>query len=109
MLATLLAGGGDTFVVDTGVSVSMPRGFYGHICNRAGCGISAQTVSGDSIDGNYTRTLRVVIYNYNIRQQVISAGEEIAVMIVQRCFLPSSTVRHRLDFSSGDAADVSEV
>ena len=30
-------------------------------------------------------------------------------MIVQRCFLPSSTVRHRLDFSSGDASDVSEV
>ena len=41
------AAGYNTFVVDTGVSVSMPRGFYGRICNRAGCGISAQTVSGD--------------------------------------------------------------
>ena len=91
---------GVTVVVDTGVCASMPRGFYGRICNQPGCGLSAQTVSGNIIDGNYTRSMRVIIYNDTIRQRIISAGDEIAVMIVQQYFVPSRTGCRRLDFGT---------
>ena len=50
---------GCTCVMETNVTVSMPRGFYARICNLAGKGLSAQTVSGDIIDGEYKRTISV--------------------------------------------------
>ena len=62
----------------------MPGGFYGQICNRAGRGLSAQTVSGDIIDAEYKRTIRVIVYNYDMRQKIILAGDPLGLMIVQQ-------------------------
>ena len=88
---------GCTCVMETDVTVSMPRGNYGRICNRAGRGLSAQTVSGDIIDGEYKRTIRVILYNYDMRQKIVLAGDPIGLMIVQH-FVPSRRVCRKLDF-----------
>ena len=80
------------------MTVSMPRGFYGRICNRAGRGLSAQTVSGDIIDGEYKRTIRVIVYNYDMRQKIILAGDPISLVIVQQYFVPSRRVCRKLYF-----------
>ena len=85
-------------VMETNVTVSMHRGFHGRICNRAGSGLSAQTVSGDIIDGEYKRTIRIIVYNYGMRQKIILAGDPIGLMIVQQYFVPSRRVCRRLDF-----------
>ena len=79
--------GGATLVVDTGVVVSMSRGCYVQIFHRSMSPLSTVSVSGDVIDRTFTRTIRVVVYNFSSVQRIIRVGDLITQMIVQQCFV----------------------
>ena len=78
---------GETVMVRTGVSVEIPRGFYGAIVPRSGIaskrGLANVNAPG-VIDSGYRGEILVPLHNYGEQVQIVEKGERIAQMVVQR-------------------------
>jgi dUTP pyrophosphatase len=78
-------------LVDTGVAVKIPRGFAGFIFNRSSQGKKGITIphSVGVIDADYRGNLKVLLKNIGEDPYVITAGDRIAQLVVQRVELPT--------------------
>ena len=95
-------------VVSLGISVEIPRGFYGRIAPRSGLAINKGVdVLGGVVDSGYRGELKVILINLNLPEQLflknnkqamtysslfgskhrfdISAGDRVAQLIIEKC------------------------
>ena len=72
-------------VVDTGIAVSIPRGFVGLVCPRSGLaaeyGVTIVNAPG-IIDFGYTNAIKVILLNTGEDDFVIKEGDRIAQLVV---------------------------
>ena len=76
-------------VIDTGVHIEIPKGFYGKIESKSGLNVNHSIVScGGVIDEGYTGSIRVKLYNLGMEDYVFEAGDKIAQFIILPCLRP---------------------
>lgn len=76
-------------VIDTGVHIEIPKGFYGKIESKSGLNVNHSIVScGGVIDEGYTGSIRVKLYNLGMEDYVFEAGDKIAQLIILPCLRP---------------------
>lgn len=73
-------------LVDTGVSIAFPRGWYGRIAPRSGLALNyGIDVLAGVVDSDYTGKIKVILYNSGDRPFTISCGDKIAQIIPEKC------------------------
>ncbi|NOT64311.1 MAG: dUTP diphosphatase [Acidobacteria bacterium] len=92
---------GERRAIPTGVSIAIPRGFYGRIAPRSGWAAKhgIDTLAG-VIDSDYRGEILVLLINLGSEPFTASAGERIAQLIIERIAL--------CDFAWAEALQESE-
>ena len=77
---------GSRVVVDTGISLEIPRGFEGQVRPRSGLafkyGLTVLNAPG-TIDSDYRGPVKVILYNTG-PDYVVEPGDRIAQLVIQR-------------------------
>ncbi|CAI2381566.1 unnamed protein product [Moneuplotes crassus] len=72
-------------LIPTGCSFSIPHGNYGRIAPRSGLAWKKHLdVGAGVIDSDYRGEVRVVIFNLSQNEYVVTPGERIAQMIIEK-------------------------
>ena len=74
---------GKRVIVDTGLSLAIPSGFYGQIAPRSGLAAKngIMTMAG-VIDSTYTGTVKVLLFNSGWEPVAVSTGDRVAQLII---------------------------
>ena len=71
-------------LVETGISIGLPKGTYGRLAARSGMASKqAMAVGGGVIDADYTGEIRVILRNQGTSDYEFKAGDRIAEHIVE--------------------------
>lgn len=88
---------GMSAVIDTGVHVEIPHGYFGKLESKSGLNVNHSIVSlGGVIDEGYTGSIRAKIYNFG-EDYTFKAGDKVVQMIIQPYIAPEIEVVDRLD------------
>lgn len=91
---------GDRIMVETGISLAIPPGFYGQIAPRSGLAArNGIAVLGGVIDSAYRGSIKVLLLNTGHRNDIpisISTGDRIAQLIILPCSLAEFAVAESL-------------
>lgn len=88
---------GGSAVIDTGVHIAIPMGYFGKIESKSGLNVNNGIVScGGVIDSGYTGSIRVKLYNFGRLPYTFRTGEKIAQLIIQPCILPELIITDKL-------------
>lgn len=69
-------------VIDTGVHIAIPDGYYGDIRSRSGLNINSSVLVGDgTIDSGYTGSIKVKLYNHAYLPYKVSKGDRICQLV----------------------------
>ena len=77
---------GDTIKINTGISVAIPKGYFGGIYARSGLACKQGLAPANKvgvIDSDYRGELIVCLYNHSTLPKKISKGDRIAQFIIQ--------------------------
>lgn len=87
--------------VPTGISVEIPKGFYGMVVGRSGMAFknNIHCFQG-TIDSSYRGEIGVLLYNLTGRTCFIAKGDRIAQLIIMRCELPAPVEVSELIFGA---------
>lgn len=74
-------------LLSTGISIAIPEGYVGLIWPRSGLAVKKgfSTMAG-VIDSAYRGELKVLLRNDSNEKQIVSPGDKIAQLIVQKCY-----------------------
>lgn len=72
-------------VVDTGVHMAIPEGYYGRIASKSGLNVKQCIVSEGVIDSHYTGSIRVKLYNHSSLFKHLKPGDKITQIIITPC------------------------
>ena len=79
----------DTFIlcgtqeaIDTGISMAIPPGSVGLICDKSSFGLSGIKVMGGVIDSDYRGNILVLLRNHYFKDFKITKGQKIANMLI---------------------------
>lgn len=76
--------GGKRKLVSTGITAVFPPGCYGRIAPRSGLSMMGIDIGGGVIDRDYTGTIYVLMINNGEEPYVVSSGDRIAQLILER-------------------------
>lgn len=92
-------------MIDTGVAVKIPVGFFGLVCSRSSIGRAGLTIphSVGIIDSGYRGNLKVILHNLGEDPYTISVGDKIAQLLI----LPTITAsfKNYLDWDDSDRGE----
>lgn len=78
---------GERHLIDTGVALEIPAGHVGYVCPRSGLaakfGVTVLNAPG-VVDSGYRGPIKVNLINLSYATQVISPGDRIAQLIIQK-------------------------
>lgn len=86
-----------TLVVDTGILMKIPAGYFGWVAPKSGLASKGITVDGGIIDASYRGHIRVVMRNTTGAPVIFLAGQKIAQLIIIPCVLPEFKEVLKLD------------
>ena len=76
---------GSTVAISTGLAMAIPPGYVGLVWDRSGLVIkSSLKIMGGVIDSNYRGEVRVGLTNLSTSEYVISVGDRVAQMLIQK-------------------------
>lgn len=95
---------GSSAVIDTGVHMEIPKGYYGKLESKSGLNVKYSVVShGGVIDSGYTGSIRAKIYNHGGNDYVFEKGDKVVQIIIQKCESPELVLTdHFEDSERGD-------
>lgn len=75
--------GGGVAIIDTGVSVQIPAGYCGLICNKSGLAFkdNIETVLG-VVDSGYTGNIKVKLVNHGSFHKFFAEGDKISQLVI---------------------------
>ena len=80
-------------IINLGISVDIPRGFYGRIAPRSGLAINKGVdVLGGVIDSGYRGELKVILINLNLPEFLYSQKEDDALHVFNHIFDSGNSV-----------------
>lgn len=80
---------GGSAVVDTGVHVQLPHGWYGSVTNKSGLNVKHGVVVPEGIiDENYTGSIAVKLYNFGEQCYHFNKGDKVAQLVISRYSTP---------------------
>ena len=82
----------DSFFVDTGVHIELPKGTYGKLESKSGLNKNRDITTTGVIDEGYTGSIGVKLYNHGSVHQKFKAGDKISQLIVVPCLYESIEV-----------------
>ena len=71
-----------TALLPLGISVSIPRGFYGQIASRSGLATKGLVVEAGVIDSDYRGEIKVLLYNHSHSPYEVKVGDRVAQLII---------------------------
>lgn len=85
-------------VIDTGVHIQLPHGYFGKIESKSGLNVGHGIVScGGVIDEGYTGSIAVKLYNMSDKPFEFRWGEKVAQMVIQPYVAPDMAIADRLE------------
>ena len=76
-------------VIDTGVHIEIPAGYYGLVAGRSGLNFNESVICPQgTIDSGYTGSIKVKLYNMTNDSKMIQKGDRIAQIIFMKCESP---------------------
>ena len=79
----------DKILVNTGIAVKIPMGYYGRIASRSGLAIHHHIhVGAGVVDPDYTGSVHVLLMNFSSQDHVIEKNHCIAQMILEKVGYP---------------------
>jgi dUTP pyrophosphatase len=85
-------------MVRTGLSVAIPRGFYGRIAPRSGLAVRhGLDVLAGVIDSDYRGEIVCALVNHGREALTLEAGQRIAQLIVEAIITPDAAWTDALD------------
>ncbi|HZH92074.1 MAG TPA: dUTP diphosphatase [Pyrinomonadaceae bacterium] len=95
---TTLEAGGGRATVRTGLSVALPRGFYGRIAPRSGLAVRhGLDVLAGVIDSDYRGEILCALVNHGRETLTLEAGQRVAQLIVEAIITPEPAWADSLD------------
>lgn len=80
---------GRSAVIDTGVHIQIPDGYYGKLESKSGLNVKHGVVSkGGVIDSGYTGSIKAKIYNDGSEPYTFHAGDKIVQLLIIPCMVP---------------------
>lgn len=96
---------GERIMIETGISLAIPEGYYGQIAPRSGLAAKhgVMTMAG-VIDSSFRGTVKAILYNSGKEPVTISTGDRIAQLIILPISLAEfSPVESLPDTARGEA------
>lgn len=87
---------GESYDVDTGVHMSIPRGYCGHIVSKSGLNVRHGIVSTGMVDAGYTGSVVAKLYNLGTEAYEFAPGDKVTQLVVLPCALPGCVVVEEL-------------
>ena len=79
----------DKVLVDLGIALQIPMGYYGQIASRSGLAIHHHIhVGAGVVDPDYTGSIHVLLMNFSSQDHVIEKNHRIAQMILEKVACP---------------------
>lgn len=77
---------GERQLVSTGISISIPRGYYGRVAPRSGLALrDGIDVLAGVIDAGYRGEVGVILMNFGDKNFAFRKGDRIAQLIIEKC------------------------
>tara|TARA_Y100000034_G_scaffold44524_1_gene54635 strand:+ start:1794 stop:2219 length:426 start_codon:yes stop_codon:yes gene_type:complete len=77
---------GERQLVSTGISISIPRGYYGRVAPRSGLALrDGIDVLAGVIDAGYRGEVGVILMNLGDKNFAFRKGDRIAQLIIEKC------------------------
>lgn len=75
-------------IVDTGISINIPPGYYAQLCPRSGLGFRYQVVSFNGvIDSDYKDEIKILLTSHSDRAYTINHGDRIAQLVLLKHYV----------------------
>ena len=79
----------DKVLVDLGIALQIPMGYYGRIASRSGLAIHHHIhVGAGVVDPDYIGSIHVLLMNFSFQDHVIEKNHRIAQMILEKVAYP---------------------
>ena len=96
----------DSVVINTGVHIELPHGYYGKLESKSGLNVKWGIVScGGVIDEGYTGAIAVKLYNMTDSHFIFESGDKICQLIVQPYAAPEIHLVALSDFDETERGD----
>lgn len=90
---------GTRVLVPTGLKIQIPAGHYGRILCRPSLAIMRGfAVGAEIIDSDFDREVMVLVFNHSNQNYLISPGERIALLVIEKISTPVVQEVESLDF-----------
>lgn len=76
-------------LVPTGISIQIPGDCYARVAPRSGLSTKGLTVGAGVVDSGYRGEVKVLLFNHNVNDYHVKAGDRVAQMILERIYTPS--------------------
>ena len=85
---------GESFIINTGVKIAIPKGFFGLVVPRSSKGIQGLELDNTVgiIDSDYRGEIRLFCTNVSSNTLLIEEYERVAQLVIIPCFLPKIKV-----------------
>lgn len=88
----------DSYVIDTGVHIELPKGTYGQLFSKSGLNVKHSIVSlGGTVDEGYTGSIVVKLYNESDKEYHFNAGDKVVQLVIMNYIAPDIEYVDRLD------------
>lgn len=78
----------DSAIIDTGVHVTIPKGYVGMLKSKSGLNVNHGITSEGVIDAGYTGSIVCKLYNNSDHPYVIDAGDKITQLVIMPIITP---------------------
>ena len=76
-------------MIDTGVHIELPHGYYGQLESKSGLNVKHGVVShGGTIDEPYRGSIVAKLYNHSDRDYWFVAGDKVVQLVIQPYIAP---------------------
>ena len=80
-------------LVNSGVCMSIPKGYYGKICPRSGLAAKNGILAFNrAVDSGYSGIVFVLLFNLSNKTYIVSKGDRIAQIIFKKCLNASFSI-----------------
>ena len=89
--------GHSSAIVDTGVHVQLPHGYFGELLSKSGLNMKHSVTTTGVIDEGYTGSVVVKVYNHGEDPVFFTKGQKITQLVVIPCVATSLEVVEDLE------------
>lgn len=87
----------DWEVIETGVHIQIPQGFFGLLTSKSGLMGNHGLTSRGTIDSHYTGSIKAVLFNHSKKDYIVEKGDKVTQMVILKHWTPDLEVVDHLE------------